>query len=64
MNTSTTTPEFLIGDRVLLHSRRVPAGGPIRTRRPGYGTRHVPAATPFGGHHLRGAVGEDTGATR
>lgn len=27
-------------------------GGPIRTARSGYGTRHVPSRTPFGGYDL------------
>ena len=27
-------------------------GGPIRTQRTGYGTRHVPGRTPFGGYDL------------
>jgi Family of unknown function (DUF6349) len=27
-------------------------GGPIRTARSGYGTRHVPGSTPFGGYDL------------
>lgn len=34
----------------------VEAGGPIRTRRRRYGTRHVPAATPWGGYDLCGEV--------
>ena len=36
------------------------SGGPIRTRRRGYGTRHVPNRTPFGGYDLCGEVLEDT----
>jgi hypothetical protein len=35
-------------------------GGPIRTRRSGLGTRHVPARTPFGGYDMCGEIDSAT----
>jgi hypothetical protein len=44
--------------RPMLPAGWLEAGGPVRTKRCGVGTRHVPGGTPCGGYDM--AAGEDT----